>query len=94
LNLAFLLDKQQRQKGLKALEELRDSSCQRKGVSSMDKRVMALGPAFAAGFAVQPLLEIFDPILDKIKVDKKILLDILSLIAGFVLTFGAGVRVL
>jgi hypothetical protein len=60
----------------------------------MDKLVTALGPAFAAGFAVQQLLEILDPLMDKIKVDKKFLLGIVSLIAGLVLSFGAGLRVL
>ena len=75
----------------------------------MDKLVFALGPAFAAGFAVQQLLEILDPLFDplskkiieKIKmiqpigvVDKKIVLGIISLILGFVLTIGAGLRVL
>jgi hypothetical protein len=29
----------------------------------MDKFVLALGPVFAAGFAVQRLLEILDPIV-------------------------------
>ncbi|MGD0174858.1 MAG: hypothetical protein ABSC61_10625 [Anaerolineales bacterium] len=37
----------------------------------MDKLVMALGPAFAAGFAVQRLLEILDPLLDKINFVKE-----------------------
>jgi hypothetical protein len=60
----------------------------------MDKLVTALGPAFAAGFAVQQLLEILDPLMDKIKVDKKFLLGVVSLIAGLVLSFGAGLRVL
>jgi hypothetical protein len=60
----------------------------------MDKLVTALGPAFAAGFAVQQLLEILDPLLDKITKDKKLLLGIVSLIVGLVLSFGAGLRVL
>jgi hypothetical protein len=60
----------------------------------MDKLVTGLGPAFAAGFAVQQLLELLDPWLDKTKWDKKCLLGIFSLIAGLVLSFGAGLRVL
>jgi hypothetical protein len=63
----------------------------------MDKLVMALGPAFAAGFALQRLLEIFDPLLDKIKFvkgNKKIVLGLISLIIGLVLAFGIGLRVL
>lgn len=60
----------------------------------MDKLVTALGPAFAAGFAVQQLLEILDPFLDKFKKHKKPILGILSLTVGLVLAYGAGLRVL
>jgi uncharacterized membrane protein len=60
----------------------------------MDKLVEALGPAFAAGFAVQQLLELLDPIMDKIKVDKKLVLGIVSSAIGLVLALGAGLRVL
>jgi hypothetical protein len=63
----------------------------------MDKLVMALGPAFAAGFALQRLLEILDPWLDKIKIvkeNKKIVLGLISLIIGLILAFGIGLRVL
>ena len=35
----------------------------------MDTLVIALGPAFAAGFALQRLLEILDPLLDKMGVE-------------------------
>jgi hypothetical protein len=62
--------------------------------SMMDKLVVALGPAFAAGFAVQQLLEILSPLVDKIKTDKKLVLGLLSLLIGLVLAFGAGLRVL
>ncbi len=61
---------------------------------SRDKLVLALGPAFAAGFAVQQLLEILDPLVDKIKLDRKLVLGILSLLVGLALAFGAGLRVL
>ena len=65
----------------------------------MDKLITALGPAFAAGFAVQQLLEILDPIVDiipinKIKLGKRPFFGILSLIVGLVLAFGVGLRVL
>ena len=60
----------------------------------MDKLVVALGPAFAAGFAVQQLLEILGPLVDKIKTDKKLVLGLLSLLIGLGLAFGAGLRVL
>ena len=52
----------------------------------MDKLVAALGPVFAAGFAVQQLLELLTPILDKIAQDyKKVILGVISLLAGFAL---------
>jgi hypothetical protein len=63
----------------------------------MDNLVMALGPAFAAGFAVQRLLEILDPVLDTVKFiedHKKMILALVSLIIGFALAYGAGLRVL
>ena len=61
----------------------------------MDKIVVALGPAFAAAFALQQLLEILDPILEKIvKANKKLWLGVLSLLFGLALAFGAGLRVL
>ena len=63
----------------------------------MDTLVIDLGPAFAAGFALQRLLEILDPLLEKIplvKKYKKIILGIVSLIIGLILAFGVGLRVL
>ena len=63
----------------------------------MDSLVLALGPAFASGFAVQRLLEILDPILDNntfFKNNKKMILAIVSLIVGLALALGAGLRVL
>ncbi len=63
----------------------------------MDTLVIALGPAFAAGFAVQRLLEILDPVLEKIpfvKKYKKIVLGIVSFIIGLICPFGLGLRVL
>lgn len=60
----------------------------------MDKLVESLAPAFAAGLAVQQLLEILGPLLDKTKVNKKITLELISLVMGLGLAFGTGLRVL
>src|SRR5207253_4364611 len=63
----------------------------------MDKLILALGPAFAAGFAVQRLLEILDPALEQvtfIKANKKVILGIVSLLVGLGLSFGVGLRIL
>jgi len=63
----------------------------------MDTLLVALGPAFAAGFAVQRLLEILDPVLESakgLKDHKKTVLGLTSLIAGLALAFGLGLRVL
>lgn len=62
----------------------------------MDPLTTALGPAFAAGFAVQRLLEILDPIVNRFvkEENKKIVLGIVSLLTGLVLAFGAKLTVL
>ena len=63
----------------------------------MDKLVEALGPAFAAGFAIQRLLEIFDAILLERFISKewkKLVLALISLAIGFFLAYGVGLRVL
>ena len=62
----------------------------------METLVKALGPIFAAGFAVQQLLEILDPLIMKIigKADKKLVLSIVAFVFGLVLAFGTGLRVL
>lgn len=62
----------------------------------MNELVAALGPAFAAGFAVQRLLEILDPIVEKIfgAENKKIVLGVVSLVMGWGLAFGAKLTVL
>ena len=60
----------------------------------MDKLVEGLAPAFAAGLAVQQLLEILGPLLDKTKLNKKIVLELISLVMGLGLAFGTGLRVL
>lgn len=63
----------------------------------MDNFVRALGPAFAAGFAVQQLLEILDPLISRLfgpEADKKAIQGLISFLVGLVLAFGAGLRVL
>lgn len=63
----------------------------------METLVTALGPVFAAGLAIQQLLELLDSILLKKFVGedyKKAFLGLLSLVAGLALAFGAGLRVL
>jgi hypothetical protein len=61
----------------------------------MDKIVLALGPAFAAGFALQQLLELLDPLLEKLAKDnKKLVNGIISLVFGLLMSFGAGMRAL
>lgn len=63
----------------------------------METLIKALGPAFAAGFAVQRLLEIADPILSGWTTDetkKKKWLGGVSLVVGFLLAYAAQLRVL
>jgi len=62
----------------------------------METLVKALGPAFAAGLAVQQLLEVLDPLIMKIigTADKKLVLGIVAFLFGLVLAFGTGLHVL
>jgi hypothetical protein len=62
----------------------------------VDRFVMALGPAFAGGFAVQRFLEVIDPLLVEFfgQKKKKIVLGIASVLVGLVLAFGAKLSVL
>ena len=62
----------------------------------METLVKALGPAFAAGLAVQQLLEVLDPLIMKIigKADKKLILGIIAFLFGLILAFGTGLHVL
>ena len=66
----------------------------------METLIFGLGPAFAAGFGIQQLIEILDPIWKTIfpkedqKTRKKAVLGIISLVLGLLLAFGAGLRVL
>ncbi len=56
----------------------------------------ALAPAFAAGFALQRLFEILDPIFEKLfkGQTKKIVLNLLALLVGLVLAGLGALRVL
>lgn len=62
----------------------------------MERLILALGPVFACGFAIQQLLEIIDPLIEKIigTANKKIVLGCISLAVGLILAFWAGLRVL
>lgn len=63
----------------------------------MDNLVTSLGPAFAAGFAVQRLLELLDPLLEKVKIikdNKKVFLGLITLTIALILAYGMGVRVM
>jgi hypothetical protein len=57
--------------------------------------IEALAPAFAAGFAIQQLLELADPVLDQIPKDwKKPVLSLIALGVGLTLAIGANLHVL
>jgi hypothetical protein len=63
----------------------------------METLVTSLGPVFAAGLAIQQLLELLDALFLKDKIPeewKKFWMGVLSLVAGLALSFGAGLRVL
>ena len=61
----------------------------------MDKLITALGPVFAAGLGIQQLMEILDPLVEKIFPNyKKVFLGVVSLAAGLILAFSADLYVL
>jgi hypothetical protein len=62
----------------------------------VDTLVVALGPAFAAGFALQRLLEILDPIVDRLtgSASKKIVINVIAFAVGLGLALAASLRVL
>jgi hypothetical protein len=62
----------------------------------MESLIKALGPAFAAGFALQRLLEIIDAVLNAREPGKKkpAVLGAISLVVGVVLAFAGKLRVL
>lgn len=59
----------------------------------MEALVEAFGPVFAAGLAIQQLLELLDPVFEKLKA-KKAVLSLISLVIGLVLAFGAKLSLL
>src|SRR3954447_16094128 len=62
----------------------------------ISKLLVALAPAFAAGFALQRLLEILDPIFDKVKIgqSKKIVFGLISFAVGLGLAAWPKIHVL
>lgn len=70
----------------------------------MDNLIFSLAPAFAAGLAIQQLLEIADRFIEQvlkivgpsisIGIDKKLILGLISLFMGLIITIGTGLRVL
>jgi hypothetical protein len=63
----------------------------------MDKLVTGLGPAFAAGFAVQRLLEVFDGVINLFPATvaaKKTVTAVISVLIGLGLAMFGGLRVL
>jgi hypothetical protein len=61
----------------------------------MDELVLGLGPSFAAGFALQRLLEIADPVFAKLDANlKKLVLNLIAFLVGVALAWWGGLRVL
>ena len=63
----------------------------------MERLVLALAPAFAAGFAIQQLLEILTPLFTWLKLQgdlRKSMLSLLSLGLGVIIAIGSEMRVL
>ncbi|KAA3660770.1 MAG: hypothetical protein DWQ04_18455 [Chloroflexi bacterium] len=60
----------------------------------MDQLIKAFGPVFAAGFAVQQLLEIISPLAEKFPANKKLVLGFLSLAVGLALAGWGGFSIL
>lgn len=61
----------------------------------MNPLVESLGPIFIVSFALQQLIELLDPILDKvIKPQKEWILSAVALVVGLLLTLGLDLRIL
>jgi hypothetical protein len=61
----------------------------------MDDLMRALGPVIACGIAIQQLLELADPALDRfIRPHKKWILSVIALVMALVLTAGLGLGIL
>lgn len=70
----------------------------------MDNLIFSLAPAFAAGLAIQQLLELADRFFEQVLkilgpslsvgIDKKLILGFVSLFVALIITLGGGLRVL
>ena len=61
----------------------------------MNPLVESLGPVFIVSFALQQLIELLDPILDRvIKAHKGWILSVIELVSGLFLTLALGLRIL
>lgn len=60
----------------------------------MESLVFAIAPVFVAGFAVQQLLELISPIIERISSNKKPILNLFSLFFGLTLAGWGGFSVL
>lgn len=61
----------------------------------MNDLATALAPAFVAGFALQQLIELLDPVLDKfLKPHKKWILSMIAIVLGLFLTLALELRIL
>ncbi|NYT02154.1 MAG: hypothetical protein GKC10_05290 [Methanosarcinales archaeon] len=62
----------------------------------VDQLIRDLVPIFAAGLAIQQLLEILDPIVVRAigEKDKRLVLGLVSMAIGLLIAFGTGMRVL
>lgn len=66
-------------------------------MTEVDPLILALVPAFAAGFAIQQLMELVDPIIVRLGLkdaDKKLVLGFISLILGALIVLFTPVRIL
>lgn len=66
-------------------------------LQEVDPLILALVPAFAAGFAIQQLIELVDPIIVRFGLkdtDKKLVLGVMSLILGALIVLFTPVRIL
>ena len=62
----------------------------------MDSMIMALAPVFVVGLAIQQLLEILDPVMNKLvgEGDKKLFLGVISMVVGLTIAYGSHISVL
>jgi hypothetical protein len=58
----------------------------------MELLVLGLGPVVVSGYAVQQLLELFDPILGRVGQPKRVWYGAIALLVGLLLSAVAGLR--